>query len=87
VRRKFTTTPTEYDIEQARSQKWRDEADRKWQEEQAKLPPIKPFEPCRIPPELRTPAQPGSFYAGRARAAGCEDAYDNEMEARYGEGW
>jgi hypothetical protein len=85
--RKFTTTPTAYDIEQARIQKLRDEVDRRWEEEQAKLPPIKPFEPCRVPRELTTPAKPGSFYAGQALKAGCQDEYDNAMEARYGEGW
>jgi hypothetical protein len=44
-------------------------------------------EPCRPNEPLTTPAKPGSFYAGRARAAGCEDEYDNAMEARYGKGW
>jgi hypothetical protein len=29
------------------------------------------------------PAVPGN--AGAARKAGCEDEYDNQMEARYGE--
>jgi hypothetical protein len=39
------------------------------------------------PSPLTTPAQLGSHYAGRARAAGCEDEYDNAMEAKYGKGW
>jgi hypothetical protein len=47
----------------------------------------KPVEPCVAPSPLTTPAQLGSHYAGRARAAGCEDEYDNAMEARYGKGW
>jgi hypothetical protein len=44
-------------------------------------------EPCRPTAPLTTPALPGSFYAGRARAAGCDDEYDNEMERRFGAGW
>jgi len=54
---------------------------------QASEPPVKRCEPCRPTEPLTTPAKPGSFYAGRARAAGCEDEYDNAMEARYGKGW
>jgi len=44
-------------------------------------------EPCRPTTPLTTPALPGSFYAGRARAAGCDDEYDNEMERRFGAGY
>jgi hypothetical protein len=44
-------------------------------------------EPCRSAEPLTTPAKPGSHNATAARRAGCEDAYDNAMEARYGEGW
>jgi hypothetical protein len=44
-------------------------------------------EPCRPTSPLTTPALPGSFYVGRARAAGCDDEYDNEMERRFGAGW
>ena len=44
-------------------------------------------EPCRPVEPLTTPAKPGSHNAAAARRAGCEDAYDNAMEARYGEGW
>jgi hypothetical protein len=73
----------EYEIEQARVRRMQDQAadayDRKYGDD------VVPLEPCRIPGELRTPATLG--LAGRARAAGCEDAYDNAMEARYGEGW
>jgi hypothetical protein len=50
-----------------------------------KLAPV--IEPCAVPEPLTTPAKLGSHYAGRARAAGCEDAYDNAMEAKYGKGW
>lgn len=49
--------------------------------------PTPVVEPCRPNPPLTTPAKPGSFYAGQARKAGCEDAYDNEMEARFGPGY
>jgi hypothetical protein len=45
------------------------------------------WEPCRTDKPLTTPAKPGSFHAGQALKEGCQDAYDNEMEARYGEGW
>ena len=44
-------------------------------------------EPCRPVAPLTTPAQLGSHNAGAARKAGCEDAYDNAMQARYGDGW
>jgi hypothetical protein len=44
-------------------------------------------EPCRPVEQLTTPAKPGSHNAGAARKAGCEDAYDNAMQSRYGEGW
>jgi hypothetical protein len=27
------------------------------------------------------------YGLGQALKEGCQDAYDNEMEARYGEGW
>jgi len=40
-----------------------------------------------VPPPLTTPAKPGNYFAAAARKAGCEDAYDNAMEARYGKGW
>jgi hypothetical protein len=44
-------------------------------------------EPCRPVEPLTTPAKPGSHNAGAARKAGCDDEYDNAMQARYGEGW
>ena len=43
--------------------------------------------PCRAPTELRTPIRLGSFYAGQALKHGCQDAYDNAIEARYGKGY
>lgn len=42
-------------------------------------------EPCRVPPPCTVPVVPGN--AAAARRNGCEDAYDNEIEARYGEGF
>jgi hypothetical protein len=47
--------------------------------------PFMPFEPCRALKPSAVLAVPGN--AGAARKAGCEDAYDNDMEARYGEGF
>jgi hypothetical protein len=47
--------------------------------------PFMPFEPCRALKPSAVPAVPGN--AGAARKAGCEDAYDNDMEARYGGGF
>lgn len=44
-------------------------------------------EPCRAPEPLSTPAKLGSHNAAAARKAGCEDEYDNAIEARYGKGW
>lgn len=41
------------------------------------------FESCRIPTPCTVPVRPG--YAAAARRAGCEDEYDNAMEARYGD--
>ena len=45
------------------------------------------FEPCRIPPECRTPVRPGSHNAMAAFAAGCEDEWIELMKARYGGEW
>ena len=47
--------------------------------------PVKVSPPA--PEPLVTPALPGSHYAGAARKNGCEDAYDNAMEARFGPGY
>ena len=44
-------------------------------------------EPCRPPEPLTTPTQLGSHNAAAARKAGCEDEYDNAIEAKYGKGW
>ncbi len=77
-------TPTEFDIERAKRFEIADELQRQWEAEQRRPRPI---EPCRIPPELRTPAVLGSHYAGQALKHGCHDEYDNAMEARYGKGW
>jgi hypothetical protein len=49
--------------------------------------PVPVIEPCRVPPPLTTPAKLGSYFAAAARKAGCEDEYDNAMEAKYGKGW
>ena len=46
---------------------------------------IVPVEPCRVNAENTVPVRPG--YASAARRAGCEDEYDNAMQARYGDGW
>ena len=43
---------------------------------------IVPVEPCRVPAENTVPVKPG--YASAARRRGCEDEYDNAMEARFG---
>lgn len=42
-------------------------------------------EPCRVPAPCTVPVVPGN--AAAARRNGCEDEYDNAMEARYGEGF
>jgi len=85
--RNYRVTPTHFDIERAKRMALADELQRQWEAEQAAQRKVVPVDPCRVPEELTTPAQLGSHYAGRARAAGCEDAYDNEIEARYGKGW
>jgi hypothetical protein len=85
--RNYRVTPTHFDIERAKRMALADELQRQWEAEQAAQRKVVPVEPCRAPEELTTPAKLGSHYAGRARAAGCEDAYDNEIEARYGKGW
>lgn len=48
-------------------------------------PPV--VEPCRPNPPLTTPAKLGSHFAQAAFKAGCEDEYDNAIEAKYGPGW
>lgn len=39
-----------------------------------------------LPPNT-APVRPGSHNAAAARRLGCEDEWDNAIEARYGEGW
>lgn len=46
-----------------------------------------PMEPCRVPPECRTPIKPGSHFAAAAERDGSEDEYANRMKARYGGEW
>ncbi len=46
---------------------------------------IVPVEPCRVNAENTVPVRPG--YAAAARRAGCEDEYDNAMQARFGDGY
>ena len=57
---------------------------RKREQLQADAEQIVPVSP-RLPAENVVPVRPG--YAGAARRAGCEDEWDNAMQARYGEGW
>jgi hypothetical protein len=76
--------------EGAEFRRWRHNREIEIDDDVYGVEPPKPapvIEPCAVPPPLTTPAKLGSHYAGRARAAGCEDAYDNEIEARYGKGW
>ena len=49
--------------------------------------PTPVVEPCRPNPPLTTPAKLGSHFAAAARKAGCEDEYDNAIEAKYGKGY
>ena len=58
---------------------------RKREQQQIEAEVIVPVEPCRINAENTVPVRPG--YAAAARRAGCEDEYDNAMQARYGDGW
>ena len=71
----------------AAEQKRRDFMAFLYEEEEAKRPPVKPLEPCRVPTRNTVPVQPGSHNAAAASRAGCEDEWDNAMEARFGEGW
>jgi hypothetical protein len=76
-------TLSQYEIELARVRRAQDQAADEYDRLHGDDVPV--IEPCRVPDELRTLATLG--LAQRARAAGCEDAYDNEIEARYGKGW
>jgi hypothetical protein len=44
-------------------------------------------EPCRPNPPLTTPAKLGNHFAQAAWKAGCEDEYQNAIDAKYGPGW
>jgi hypothetical protein len=83
----FSPTPNPYDDRQAELRRIEKEAMEKWLDEQAKLPPIKPVEPCRPNPPLTTPAKPGNHFAQAAWKAGCDDEYQNAMDAKYGPGY
>jgi len=85
--RNYRVTPTHFDIERAKRMALADELQRQWEAEQAARRKVVPVDPCRVPEELTTPAELGSHYAAAARRAGCEDEYDNAMEAKYGKGW
>lgn len=43
------------------------------------------LEPCRVPKPCTVEVRPGNYKA--AVRAGCEDEYDNQMQAKYGDGW
>jgi hypothetical protein len=44
-------------------------------------------EPCRPNPPLTTPAKLGNHFAQAAWKAGCEDEYQNAIDAKYGPGY
>lgn len=69
----------------AAEQRRRDYAAFLYEEEEAKRPAVKPLEPCRVPTPNAVPVQSGN--AAAARRAGCEDEYDNAMQARFGDGY
>jgi len=58
------------------------------QEEEDRLNTF-PLEPCRIPPECKTPivVLPGSQHAAAAYKAGKEDEHTDAMNGRYGGEW
>ena len=58
---------------------------RKREQQQIEAEVIVPVEPCAIPRPNTVPVRPG--YAAAARRAGCEDEWENAMQARYGDGW
>jgi len=83
-----TTSP--YWVEHARLRRIREANDilAEQQEEQDRLNTF-PLEPCRIPPECRTPIviKPGSQHASAAFKAGAEDEYIDRMRGRFGGEW
>ena len=73
----------------AEFRRWRHEREIELDDQVYGLPreTVPVVEPCRPPEPLTTPAKLGSHFAAAARKAGCEDEYDNAIEARYGKGW
>jgi len=59
------------------------------EQEEADRLSLVPVEPCRVPPECRTPIviKPGSHHAAAAYAAGREDEHIDSMNGRYGGEW
>jgi hypothetical protein len=89
-RRLIPTTTSPYWIEHARRHR-EEEKNRllaEQQEEQDRLDLV-PLEPCRIPPECRTPIviKPGSPHAAAAYRAGREDEYIDATNGRFGGEW
>lgn len=86
-RRLIPTTTDPYSIKQARLRRIREANDilAEQQEEEDRLSLV-PLEPCRIPPECRTPIviKPGNQHAQAAYKAGREDDYIDAMKSRYG---
>jgi hypothetical protein len=86
----IATTISPYWAKQAELRRIREANDilAEQQEEDDRLSLV-PLEPCRIPPECRTPivAKPGSQNAAAAHKAGCEDEYIDAMQGRYGGEW
>lgn len=84
------TTISPYWAQQARLRRIRDANAllAEQQEEQDRLDLV-PLEPCRIPPECRTPIviNPGNQHAAAAFKAGREDEYIDRMKGRYGGEW
>jgi hypothetical protein len=81
------TTTSPYWVEHARLRRIREANDilAEQQEEQDRLSLV-PVEPCRVPPECRTPIviKPGSQHAAAAYKAGREDEYIDATNGRYG---
>ena len=84
------TTTSPYWVEHARLRRIREANDilAEQQEEEDRLNTF-PVEPCRIPPECRTPIviKPGSQHAAAAYRAGREDEHIDAMNSRYGGEW
>jgi len=83
-----TTSP--YWVEHARLRRIREANDiLAEQQEEADRLSLVPVEPCRVPPECRTPIviKPGSQHSAAAYKAGREDEYIDRMKSRYGDEW